>query len=67
MQTTGYIIDKKTGDKILLLIRNFKYGRWLKVRKTGKAGCHLEDEEIYLNEHNENAFDKLKNGESIGV
>ena len=48
MQTTGYIIDNN-GEKILLLVRQSKYYRHLKIRKTGKDGIHLVDEEIYLN------------------
>ena len=66
MQTTGYIIDKRNGEKIKILIRQAKYGRHLKMRKTGKDGSHFIDEEFFLNEvEQHDRLDELKNGTSI--
>jgi len=51
MQTLGYVIN---GDKkIKLLVRQGKFGRKLMIRKSGRDGSHLLDEEMYLKE-NEN-------------
>jgi hypothetical protein len=66
MQATGYLHDKKTGEKILILVRQAKYVRYLKRRKSGKDGTHFSDEEIFLNEKdNTGALEMLKNGEVI--
>lgn len=66
MQTTGYITDKRNGEKIKILVRQSKYGRHLKLRKTGIDGGHFVDEEFYLNEVEQlNLLDKLKDGKSI--
>ena len=66
MQTTGHIFDKSTGEKILILIRQASYYRWLKKRKGGKDGSHFTDEEYFLNEpEQKERFDKLKSGESV--
>ena len=46
MQWTGYIIIDEI--KILVLVRQKKYSRLLKLRKTGRPGVHLIDEEKYL-------------------
>lgn len=64
MQWTGHIYDKRTGEKILVLVRQSKYGRHLKKRNTGKEGTHMADEEIYLNEAKQKLGD-LKKGETI--
>jgi hypothetical protein len=53
MQGLGYLYDKSTGEKILCLVRQGSYGRYLKRRKSGKDGFHLTDEEIHLNEYPE--------------
>lgn len=64
MQGLGYLIDKKTGEKILCLVRQGTYGRYLKRRKSGKDGFHLTDEEIFLNEETER-MERLKNNERV--
>ena len=70
MQTIGYIIDKRTDEKIKLLIRKGKridrtcYKIKLKMRKSGSDGSHFTDEENYLNNDYE-LMDKLKSGESV--
>ena len=66
MQTHGYIIDKKTKEKIKILIRQAKYGRHLKMRKSGTDGSHFTDEEFYLNEDKQQSkLQRLKDGGSI--
>lgn len=66
MQGTGYIYDKTSGEKILLLVRQCKCYRKLKRRKSGKDGCHFIDEEYFLNEQEQKErFERLKNGENI--
>lgn len=66
MQTIGYIIENKSGDKIKILIRQAKYGRYLKLRKSGSDGNHFADEEIFLNEPKQSdRLNKLKNNEVI--
>jgi len=66
MQTHGYIFEKNSGGKILLLVRQCSYYRLLKKRSTGKDGYHFEDEEIFLNEVGQkDRLEKLKNGEVI--
>lgn len=64
MQGLGYLIDKQTGEKILCLVRQGTYGRYLKRRKSGKDGFHLTDEEIFLNEETER-MERLKNNERV--
>lgn len=52
-------------EKVLVLVRsNGTLGRDLKLRKSGKDGVYLKDEEAYLNEHPELASD-LRNGKVI--
>lgn len=48
MQGIGHFIvnDKK----IFVLARYAKYGRYFKIRKSGKDGIFFRDESIYLNE-----------------
>ena len=48
-QTVGYIM--LDGNKIKVLIRQTKYGRSLKMRKSGKDGSHFTDEENMLNQN----------------
>jgi hypothetical protein len=64
MQTTGYI--KIRGTKFLVLIRHCRYGRRLKLRKSGKDGVFLKDESIFL-EENLHLIEKLEKGETIFV
>jgi len=42
MQCTGHIIVN--GEKILVLVRNRKYGREFKIRESGKDGQYFEEE-----------------------
>lgn len=53
MQEIGYINLKwpysHNIKKILILVRQAKYGRHLKLRKSGKDGVHFSDEEKFLN------------------
>lgn len=66
MQATGYLYDKKTGEKILILVRQAKYTRYLKIRKSGKDGTHFTDEETYLNDSSEaGLLEMLKRGDVI--
>ena len=70
MQTIGFIIDRRTNEKIKLLVRK---GRMLdttyhiiklKMRKSGRDGSHFTDEENHLNDDYE-LMDKLKIRESV--
>lgn len=64
MQTTGYIkIDK---EKILLLVRSWKYGVALKIRKSGTDGQHLVDEEYYF-DSDRDALNNLMVGKVVHV
>ena len=66
MQTIGYVLDKTTNEKILILVRQASYYRTLKRRKTGSDENRFEDEEIFLNEpEQKERFERLKNGETI--
>ena len=66
MQNIGYIIDKRTNEKIKVLWRYTSGSTYVsfKLRKTGTDGNHLIDEEIFLNE-NPDFLDRLKAGEVI--
>ena len=69
MQTIGHFIDKRTGEKILVLTRigkridKFCHVVNLKLRKSGKDGIEIAESD-YLNENPE-VIDRLKNGENI--
>ena len=66
MQGTGYLYDISTGEKILCLVREGSYGKYLKRRKSGKDGFHLTDEEIFLNENeNKERLKELKEDKKI--
>jgi len=66
MQTHGYIYDKSTGEKILILVRQASYYRNLKRRFAGEDGNHFDDEENFLNEKEQlERLERLKNGETI--
>lgn len=66
MQTIGHIFDKRTSEKILILVRQGSYGRYLKKRKSGQDGNHFDDEEMFLNEAEQREkLKRLKDGESI--
>jgi hypothetical protein len=49
MQTLGYINHAEKG-KILLLVRDSKFTRYVKVRTSGNDGSHFVDEELFLAE-----------------
>lgn len=66
MQALGYIIDEKSEEKILILVRQGSYGRHLKRRRRGKDGIHFSDEQVFLNEPEmRERMDRLKNFEPI--
>ncbi len=65
MQTTGYIIDKRTNKKILVLVRQSKLYRYFKLRKTGKEGNHFAEDEIVFNQKSGKYIDNLLNGETV--
>jgi len=48
------------------LVRDNKYSRSLKLRKTGSEGYNLCDEGIHISE-NPDLLEKLKKGETITV
>ncbi|MBA7500886.1 hypothetical protein ES704_03648 [subsurface metagenome] len=64
MQTLGYI--RINNENLLLLVRQKKYSRLLKIRNSGKLGNHFIDEENYLKE-NINDLTSLKNGNVIDL
>ena len=49
MQTTGYMMID--GQKVLVLIRRERYGVAVKLRRSGREGVHLTDEEAHLREN----------------
>ena len=69
MQTHGYFIDKRTGEKILVLVRlgrriaKFNHVVNLKLRKSGKEGYEITESD-YLN-NNPSEIDRLKKGINI--
>jgi hypothetical protein len=66
MQAVGYVIDKASGEKIKILVRQGKYGRYLKKRENGSDGNHFADEEYHLNEPEQvNKLNDLKNGSVV--
>jgi len=72
MQTTGYIIDKRNNEKILVLAREGKkldkycHKINLKLRLSGKNGTHFIEEENYLNE-NRLLLNDLLLGKTISI
>jgi len=64
MQTHGHLIINN--QKILVLVRNKKYGCALKLRLTGKDGNFFEDESYFLSKNKER-FDRLLSGDVINV
>ena len=66
MQCLGFIFDKSTNEKILVLARQASYYRSFKKRKSGKDGNYFSDEERWLNEpEQKERLERLKNGEVI--
>lgn len=53
MQTLGYMNLRGTGKgfeaTVLVLVRQGDYGRYIKLRKSGKKGTHFSDEELFIN------------------
>ncbi|GAH73647.1 unnamed protein product [marine sediment metagenome] len=64
MQTHGYLIVNK--QKILVLVRDKKYSRILKLRFSGTDGNFFEDESYFLTK-NKNIFNKLLAEEVINI
>ena len=64
MQTHGYL--KINNRKVLILVRNKKYGRAIKLRFTGKDGNLFEDESCFLSKNKE-IFDILLSGRAITI
>ncbi len=66
MQGTGYVVVE--GQKILVLFRDSKTCRWLRIRKGGQDGSHLSDEEDYLNHRDgQKALARLKEGKTVPI
>ena len=69
MQTIGYI--NINGQILLVLVRQKKRSRQLKIRKSGKLGIRLIDEENYLKDYcpcstsRDSLIDSLNNGNVI--
>jgi len=64
MQTHGYLIVNN--QKVLILVRNKKYGRALKLRLTGTDGNFFEDESYFISKNKE-VFEKLLSGEVVDI
>ena len=62
MQTIGYMVVDD--EKLKVLVRQAKYHRAFKLRKSGQDGTHFDEEEDYLNK-NPRLVSKLKSGEVI--
>lgn len=62
MQTIGYLEIYE--EKILVLVRQKKYTRQLKIRKSGQDGVFFEDESLYL-QNNPEMLLRLKLGQVI--
>lgn len=66
MQTTGYV--QINGQKVLVLVRQGKHFRSLKIRKSGKEGSFFTDESDFLSlPENQNLANDLINGRVIKV
>lgn len=65
MQTIGYIRVGAQG-KVLVLVRDKRYSRTMKLRKGGREGNHFEDEERFLSlPENSDLLDRLLQGGTI--
>lgn len=62
MQSSGYV--KIQDEKIKVLYRDGKNGRYLKRRHGGNDGVFLEDESAFLEEH-PRLVEELKIGKTI--
>ena len=69
MQNIGYIIDKRTNEKVKVLWRMKNVRATyisFKLRKSWKDGVHFTEEEIFLNlKENYSKLDDLKSGKVI--
>ncbi|MBA7521665.1 hypothetical protein ES705_13776 [subsurface metagenome] len=66
MQGHGYLMIKD--KKILILARNKKYTRCLKLRLTGSNGHYFKSESIFLSElENKKTLDNLLAGKVIEI
>ena len=65
MQTTGYL--DVNNEITLVLVRQNKYSRSMKLRKSGKVGVFLEDESYSLEIDHPELMKKLKQGETISL
>jgi len=69
MQTVGHVIDKRTNEKILVLVRQgkridkFCFVTDIRIRKSGKDGM-LISENDYLNDDYDR-IERLKKGEVV--
>ena len=64
MQIHGYLIINN--QKVLILVRNKKYGRALKLRLTGADGNFFEEESYFLS-RNKDTFKRLSSGKVIDI
>jgi len=64
MQTIGHL--KINNQTILILVRQKKYTRALKLRKGGRLGVCFVDESIFL-KNKPTLLEMLQNGEVISV
>ena len=64
MQTHGYLIVDK--QKVLVLVRDKKHSRTLKLRLSGLDGTFFKDESYFLTE-NEMIFNQLLAGRVIDI
>jgi len=64
MQTTGHI--KINGETLLVLVRQKRFSRQLKLRKSGKPGTRFQEEEDWLREHPDDLA-RLLRGETVEI
>jgi len=64
MQTHGYLIVNK--QKVLVLVRDKKYSRTLKLRLSGSDGTFFKDESYFLT-GDEMIFNQLLAGRVINI
>jgi len=62
MQTIGYI--QPNSEKVLVLVREGKTYRDLKIRTSGKDGQHFRDEELFFEDYPDRLA-ALKDGKVI--
>ena len=64
MQQLGYFKDED-GNIIKVLQRRTKYGTTLKIRKSGKDGCHIAEQDYLLLPECKHLLEDLKSGKVI--